>query len=161
MGPLVLESGAKFRGTSKLSLDARGRLTVPSKYREALGFGDSPQLIVTLEKQARCLLLYRLEEWEETEEKLINLPDWDPKVASVKQVMLLHATEVEPDNHGRILIPPLLRERLVIDRQVYLSGYGNYFQIWEESAFEATISSALETVKGDLSESPELQKLSI
>lgn len=157
----MFEGGAKFRGTTKLSLDARGRLTVPSRYREALAFDASPQLIITLEKQARCLLLYRMSEWEVTEEKLNNLPDWDPKVASVKQVMLLHATEVEPDSHGRLLIPPLLRERMEIDRQVYFSGYGNYFQIWQESAFETSISAALELVKGDLSESPELQNLSI
>lgn len=157
----MLEGAAKFRGTSKLSLDTRGRLAVPSKYRDALGFSGTPQLVITLEKQARCLLLYRLREWEETEAKLVQLPDWDPKVASVKQVMLLHATEVEPDGHGRVLIPPLLRERVGIDRQVYFSGYGNYFQIWQESAFDASIEAALGLVKSDLSESPELQKLSL
>jgi MraZ protein len=120
-----------FRGANRISLDAKGRLAVPTRYRARIEERCDNQLIITVDRD-RCLLLYPFPEWEEIERRFSRLPTLDRQARRLQRLMIGHATEVEPDAQGRILLPKELREFGAIDRQVMFIGQGNKFEIWDE-----------------------------
>lgn len=124
-----------FRGITALSLDAKGRMAIPSRYRERLLADGVEQLILTLDHRGQCLLLYPLPVWEAIERELIDAPNLLAVVDQLKHTLIGHATECEPDGQGRILLPGMLRELVGIDRQVALVGLGNKFELWDEVAW--------------------------
>ncbi len=124
-----------FRGITALSLDAKGRMAIPSRYRERLLADGVEQLILTLDHRGQCLLLYPLPVWEAIERELIGAPNLLAVVDQLKHTLIGHATECEPDAQGRILLPGMLRELVGIDRQVALVGLGNKFELWDEAAW--------------------------
>jgi MraZ protein len=125
-----------YRGVNTLSLDAKGRLAVPTRYREALARQCNGQLVLTVDRD-HCLLLYPLPEWEEIERKLVKLPSFNPQARRLQRLLIGHATECELDAAGRILLPPPLREFAGLDKDVVMIGQGNKFEIWSESAWNA------------------------
>ena len=100
----------KFRGASNLSLDAKGRIVLPARYRERLLEICQSQLIVTIDTQQPCLLIYPLPEWEKIEEKIENLPHFNPATRRIQRLLIGHASELEFDGNGRVLLPPSLRD---------------------------------------------------
>ncbi|MGB6977548.1 MAG: division/cell wall cluster transcriptional repressor MraZ [Gammaproteobacteria bacterium] len=125
-----------FRGISAVNLDAKGRMAVPSRYRVQIEKEANSQLIVTIDTEHRCLLLYPLPEWELIERKIEALPSFNPTARRIQRLLIGHATEVELDNNGRILLPPLLREYAAIDKRVMLVGQGKKFEIWDEGQWQ-------------------------
>lgn len=123
-----------FRGAAKLNLDAKGRLAIPTRYRDALRDSCESRLVVTVDRD-RCLLLYPQPEWLEIERKLINLPTFNKKVRAIQRLYIGNAQEVELDAQGRILIPPDLRQFASLDKRVALVGQGNKFEIWCEDVW--------------------------
>ena len=123
-----------FRGVNPLTLDAKGRLAFPTKYRERLLADCGGQLVVTVDRE-RCLLVYPLPEWEEIERRLLRLPTLDRKVRRLQGLLIGHATDVELDGHGRILLPAVLREIAALERKAVLIGQGNKFELWDEQAW--------------------------
>ena len=121
-----------FRGVNTLNLDAKGRMAMPSKYRERLLDQCGGQMIVTVDRSDACLLLYPLPEWEDIERKLVRLGNLNSQARRLQRLLIGHATEVELDANGRILIPPPLREFAKLDKRVALTGQGNKFEIWDE-----------------------------
>ncbi len=121
-----------FRGFSALSLDVKGRLAVPRRYRAQLEDLSNNALVVTLNPLDRCLWLYPLPEWEVIEAKLQDLSDFDRQSRRTKQIMRGYATDCEPDKHGRILLPQKLREFAGLTKPVVFLGQGNKFEIWDE-----------------------------
>ena len=91
-----------LRGPSKITLDAKGRLSIPTKYRDQIVAQCDGQLICTVEQRG-CLLLYPLPDWEETERKLIRLPSLNETAQKLKGLLMGYATELEMDGHGRVL----------------------------------------------------------
>jgi MraZ protein len=132
-----------FRGYTALSLDAKGRMAIPSRYRDKLLAGEGNQVIVTLDHRGHCLLLYSLPEWEVIEERLVALPTLDETAYQIKHALLGHATECDLDGQGRILLPAVPRALARLDRQVALVGLGNKFEIWDEAAWTARRDAAL------------------
>ena len=120
-----------FRGASKVSLDAKGRLAIPTRYRERLVIRCEGNLILTVDKD-HCLLLYPLPDWEELERKLVRLPSMNKVARRIVRIMVGYATEVEMDGNGRILISKELREFASLDRQGIFIGQGNKFELWDE-----------------------------
>ncbi len=120
-----------FRGASKVSLDAKGRLAIPTRYRERLLTRCEGNLILTVDKD-HCLLLYPLPDWEELERKLVRLPSMNKVARRIVRIMVGYATEVEMDGNGRILISKELREFASLDRQGIFIGQGNKFELWDE-----------------------------
>lgn len=119
-----------FRSSSNISLDSKGRLAIPSRFRERLmGIADGC-LVQTLNPLDRCLWLYPLPAWELIEEKLAELSDFDKQSRRTKQMMRGYATDCQLDSHGRILIPAELRNYAQLDRQATILGQGNKFEIW-------------------------------
>jgi len=142
-----------FRGVNTLNLDAKGRMAMPSKYREKLTAQCSGQLVVTLDLNDPCLLLYPLPAWEEIERQLVRLPNINPQNRKLQRLLIGHASECEFDNSGRILLPPLLRERVNLEKKVTLIGQGKKFEIWDEQIWSEQRDSWLtETDSDELSE---------
>lgn len=125
-----------FRGVSKVTLDAKGRLAIPSRYRERLESRSEGHLIVTVDLDY-CLLIYPLPDWEEIERKLIRLPSLNKDARQLQRLMLGHAAELEMDSHGRILLPRELREFASLVRRATLIGQGKKFELWDEDNWSA------------------------
>jgi MraZ protein len=149
-----------YRGVNALSLDAKGRLAIPTRYREALVRQCNGQLVLTVDRD-HCLLLYPLSEWEEIERKLVKLPSFNKQARRLQRLLIGHATECELDGAGRILLPLPLREFASLDKEVVLIGQGNKFEIWGEAAWTARRAEWL-TEGGDEGPLPsELESLSL
>src|SRR5712671_1092554 len=125
-----------FRGANKLTLDVKGRLVMPTRYRERLQELCGGKLVVTVDKD-QCLLIYPLPDWEEIERKLMRLPTLNPQARRLQRLMVGHATDLELDGHGRILLPPELREFAGLARAGMLIGQGNRFELWDETRWSA------------------------
>ena len=125
-----------FRGANKLTLDAKGRGVMPTRYRERLQEICGGRLVITVDKD-RCLLIYPLPDWESIERKLMQLPTLHPQARRLQRLMVGHATEVELDGHGRLLLPPKLREFALLTRDAVLIGQGTRFELWDEAHWEA------------------------
>ena len=121
-----------FRGANKLTLDAKGRMVMPTRYRERLQERCGGKLVVTVDKD-QCLLIYPLPDWEEIERKLMRLPTLNPHARSLQRLMVGHATDLELDGHGRVLLPPKLREFGLLTRDAMLIGQGSRFELWDEA----------------------------
>lgn len=124
-----------FRGGSTVNLDAKGRLAFPTRYRNDLTERCDGRVVLTVHDD-RCLLLYPFPDWDEIERKLVRLPNQNKRTRTLQRMLLGHATEVEVDKSGRILIPPRLREFANLEKRVVLAGLGNKFEIWNEEAWE-------------------------
>ncbi len=150
-----------FRGVNILSLDAKGRMAMPSKYRERLQTSGEGQLVVTLDMNEPCLLIYSLPEWEDIERKLVRLPSLNKQAVRLKRLLLGHASECELDSHGRILLPPALRDLVKLDKHVVLLGQGNKFELWDEQAWNARRDTWLSETESDQGLSDGLETLSL
>lgn len=127
-----------FRGINVITMDSKGRLAVPTRYREALTLTDSSSpLVVTIDTEETCLLLYKSSEWQIIEDKLQTLPSFNPVARRIQRLLIGHATDVELDSNGRILLPPLLREYAHLDKRVVFIGQGNKFEIWDETLWQS------------------------
>lgn len=121
-----------FRGANKLTLDAKGRMVMPTRYRERLLERCGGKLVITVDKD-QCLLIYPLPDWEEIERKLMRLPTLNPQARRLQRLMVGHATDLELDGHGRVLLPPSLREYGLLTRDAVLVGQGVRFELWDEA----------------------------
>lgn len=123
-----------FRGINNLALDAKGRMAIPARYRDRLAEGCGGRLIVTVDRD-RCLLVYPQHEWEIIESQLISLPSLNKQARLLQRLLVGHATEVELDSQGRILLPTMLREYAGLDKKCVLIGQGKKFEIWDEQTW--------------------------
>lgn len=126
-----------FRGINLINLDTKGRLAVPTRYRDCLQDVCDSQLILTIDTQASCLLLYPLPEWEQIEKKLQTLPTFNAAARRIQRLLIGHATELTMDDNGRILIPPLLRDYAKLQSKVMLVGQIKKFELWSEEQWES------------------------
>lgn len=151
-----------FRGSSSLSLDAKGRMAIPARYRDALQRAGGGTLVVTIAYRGHCLWLYALPEWEQIERKLIKLSDLSDTTYHLKHALLAPAHECEPDANSRILLPAPLREAVGIERQVQLIGMGNKFEVWHQAAWDRRFQEHIEKARnGGLEIPEELANLSL
>jgi len=148
-----------LRGATKVTLDAKGRLAIPTRYRERLAARCDGQLVVTVDTDY-CLLVYPFPDWEEIERKLMRLPALDKKARRLQRLMVGHATEVDLDGQGRILLSRELREYAGLDRHAVLLGQGNRFELWDEERWNATRDGWLNDVD-DAGLSAQLETLTL
>lgn len=147
-----------FRGIHRLSLDNKGRLSVPAVYRQRLLEAGDGQMVLTIDRD-HCLLLYPLNVWEDIERKLIQLSSTNKRARALKRLLLGHAEECCLDAGGRILLPGPLREFADLEKRVVLVGQGNKFEIWNEQAWRAWCDSALAGEDEDGEPMPDLDSL--
>ena len=148
-----------FRGATKVTIDAKGRLAIPTRYRDRLASRSNGQLVVTVDRDY-CLLLYPYPDWEEIERKLIRLPSLNKQARRLQRLMVGYATELELDGNGRILLSRELREFAGIERQAILIGLGNKFELWNDEIWNKKRDAWLSDEEdGNLS--AELESLSL
>ena len=121
-----------FRGVSSLTIDTKGRLALPSRYRDVLSEKSDNQMVITIDTQERCLLLYPTPDWEVIQAQVEALPSLNPTARRIQRLLIGHATDVELDSQGRILVPAPLREYAMLGRAAMLIGQGKKFEIWSE-----------------------------
>lgn len=150
-----------FRGINNLTLDAKGRMAVPSRYRERLLEICGGRIIITVDRD-HCLLVYPLPEWEIIESKLVNLPSLNKQARLLQRLLIGYATECEIDSQGRILLPAMLREFAGLNKKTVLIGQGKKFEIWDEDAWNESQGEWVESVKnGDDDLPAALENLSL
>ena len=150
-----------FRGANKVTLDSKGRMVMPTRYRERLNERCQGRLVVTVDRD-QCLLIYPLPDWEEIERKLVRLPALNKQARRLVRLMVGYATELEMDAHGRILLSRELREFAQLDRQAVLIGQGNKFELWDEERWNARRDEWLNGDDSDYADLPqELESLSL
>ncbi len=121
-----------FRGLNAVNLDTKGRIAIPTRYREQLQQDCESHLVVTIDTESSCLLLYPLYEWEIIEAKVQALPSFNQTARRIQRLLIGHATEIDMDGNGRILLPPLLRDYANLEKRTMLVGQGRKFEIWDE-----------------------------
>lgn len=134
-----------FRGASAINLDTKGRVTIPTKYRQALLDDCQGQLVCTIDTQQPCLLLYPLPEWEEIELKLSRLSSMNPHERRMQRLLLGYASEGEMDKSGRFLLGGPLRQHAKLEKQIMLVGQFNKFEIWNADIWQQQIELDIAT----------------
>ncbi|GKW12012.1 MULTISPECIES: division/cell wall cluster transcriptional repressor MraZ [Pectobacterium] len=124
-----------FRGATLVNLDSKGRLAVPTRYREMLNEESQGQMVCTIDLHQPCLLLYPLPEWEIIEQKLSRLSSMNPVERRVQRLLLGHASECQMDSAGRLLIANTLRQHADLKKEVMLVGQFNKFELWDEQTW--------------------------
>lgn len=131
--------GAVFQGASSLSLDAKGRLSVPTRHRDVLQATAGGQLTITRHPHG-CLMIFPRPEWEKFRDKIAALPmnaQW------YKRLFLGNAMDVDMDGTGRVLVSPELRAAAGIARDTLLLGMGTHFELWDKATHDAKEAEAL------------------
>ncbi len=131
-----IERRNMFRGSFEHTVDSKGRVSVPSKFREIIADRYEGRLVLAMDYD-RCLTVYPLEEWEKLEEKIRNLPTMKKEVRDFMRFLLASATECELDRQGRVLITPAHRQHAGITKNVTLVGIIDKIEIWDSKAWEA------------------------
>ena len=132
-----------FRGVQHINMDAKGRLAMPARQREPLLSRCEGQIVVTIDTQTACLVIYPLPEWERIEGEIQALPALKPAVKRFQRLVLGYATDIELDGSGRMLLPQSLREYAQLDKKLVLVGQGNKLEIWSEALWMAEREQAL------------------
>ena len=138
-----------FEGAAALSLDAKGRLAIPARHRDALLAASGGSLVLTAHPH-RCLLLYPAPAWQPIRDQILKASSLDPRTASIKRVLVGNARTEEPDSAGRILVAPELREYAQFEKTVYLVGMGSHFEIWSEAGWKRQNDLAAEALSGEM-----------
>ncbi|MGD8164629.1 division/cell wall cluster transcriptional repressor MraZ [Pantoea sp. FN0307] len=151
-----------FRGATLVNLDSKGRLAVPTRYRETLIEESEGQMVCTIDLHQPCLLLYTLPQWEIIEQKLSRLSSMNPAERRVQRLLLGHASECQMDSAGRLLLAGTLRQHASLTKEVMLVGQFNKFELWDEQTWYQQVREdidAEQTAQEPLSE--RLQDLSL
>ena len=107
-------------------------------------------IVVSIDTQSSCLVLYPLREWERIERDIQNLPTLNPAIRRFQRLVLGYASDLDLDSNGRILLPGALREYAHLEKRVVLVGQGNKLELWSESLWEAECEAALAAEEDDL-----------
>ena len=143
-----------FRGINAITIDGKGRLAIPARCREALG----EHVIVTIDIDEACLLLYPAKCWQVIEDNLQRLPSFNAAARRIQRLLIGHATDVMLDANGRILLPLVLRDYAKLDKQLVMVGQGNKFEIWNELSWQTRRQQWLdEESSGDMSLADEMK----
>lgn len=133
-----------FGGAHELSIDSKGRLAIPAKFRDLLSRHYTPSIVVTLDSRQK-ILMYPESEWEKVSRQLLNLKTAGNPVLQRYQNLLLHnADTLEWDGAGRILLSANLRKRVDFEKEVTLVGRANRLELWGREHWESEMTLALD-----------------
>ena len=125
-----------FRGFHTVNIDDKGRMAIPSRYRQRLTAEAEGNLVLTLNPLDRSLWLYPQNNWELIETKLASLSEFDKRSRRTKQMMRGYACDCQLDSQGRVLIPSELRGYARLQKQAVILGQGNKFEVWDQPSWE-------------------------
>ena len=118
-------------------MDAKGRLAVPTRYRDRLAESCGGKLVATISLMDKCLAVYPFPDWQRIEDEIKALPALDPQARAISHLLIGHATECDLDGHGRILLPQSLREFASLDKRVQMVGQVRKFELWNTYVWSA------------------------
>lgn len=151
-----------LRGTAAINLDAKGRLTMPTGYRDLLFAESEGKLVATIDINRSCLMLYPLSQWQIIEKKLMSLSDFEPGEAAVKRLILGNANNCDMDKNGRVLLPAPLRLHAGLEKKLMLIGQVNKFELWGEAQWQEQMQQDLDLARAlDFSSSNRLKELAL
>jgi len=130
-----------FLGEYAHSIDNKGRLTIPAKFRDQLATG----VVVTRNPSDRCLLIMPMSEWEILTEKVKTLPLTDQRSALLRRALFSAAEDLKPDRQGRILVSQRLREFAQIDAETIIVGMNSYIELWDPDTWDQQVLQQLES----------------
>ena len=134
-------------------------MVMPTRYRDQIAGLAQGRLVVTVDRD-QCLLIYPLPEWEQIERKLMSLPSLNATARRLQRLMVGHATDLPLDGHGRVLLPPELREFAKLGRHGMLIGQGNRFELWDEARWNERRDEWLASADGTSNLPGDLETLS-
>lgn len=124
-----------FQGEASISIDDKGRMAIPTAYRETLAAVCGNRLVVVYNPfDAHCLWLFPAGEWERVRDQVNALSSFNPAHRELKRKLVGAATPLEPDGQHRILLPPSHRQAAGIEKRAVLLGLGDKFELWSEEA---------------------------
>jgi len=147
-----------FRGFHTVNIDDKGRMAIPSRYRQRLTAEAEGNLVLTLNPLDRSLWLYPQNNWEQIETKLASLSEFDKRSRRTKQMMRGYAYDCQLDSQGRVLIPSELRDYARLQKQAVILGQGNKFEVWDQPSWEQQRDVWLSQIDAEDSEFSEALK---
>lgn len=134
--PTEKREGTVFRGRYEHTMDAKGRTSLPARYRDVLASISERRIVLTSGLDP-CLVAYTPPEWTAFEERLAKLPQFDRAVQKLRRIYVSGAVECDVDDSGRILVPPTLREHAGLEKDVLWAGSGKYAELWDKSRWKS------------------------
>ncbi len=125
-------------------------MALPARHRESVVAVSEGRLVVTIDMREKCLLLYPLPEWEVVQRKLESLSNIGEQARLLQRLLIGHATDLELDGQGRVLVPQMLRSYAALEKKLVLVGQGNKIEIWSDSLWQSRMNTWLSDGAGDL-----------
>lgn len=133
--------GGGFHGAAVITLDAKGRVAIPTRHRAALL--DGAETLVLSAHPEGCVLIYPESAWEPVRARVESFPSFNAQASWWKRLLLGMEEHVSPDASGRVLLPPALRHHAKLEREAMMVGQGRYFEMWDSAVWSTKLSQAL------------------
>jgi MraZ protein len=133
-----------FRGQFSHTIDVKGRVSLPARFRDSMLAGGDGRFVLTPAPFDPCLHLYPMRAWEEFEQKISELPSLDPNIVRFRRIYVSAATECELDKSGRVLVPPHLRDKAELAKDVLWAGMGRILELWSQERWDTALSMTAE-----------------
>jgi MraZ protein len=133
--------GGSFHGAAVITLDAKGRIAIPTRHREALRDGGAA-LVLTAHPEG-CVLIYPEPAWEAVRQRVEEFPSFNALASWWKRLLIGFEEHVAPDASGRVLLSPALRLHAKLERDAMMVGQGRYFELWDAGVWSAKLGHAL------------------
>ncbi len=135
-----------FKGIHTLNLDSKGRLGIPVTYRDHIMGLLKGSMVITIDTEEKCLLLYPQGTWSKIQNKINALPSFNKNARRIQRLLIGHAEDIDVDTSGRILISRPLRDYASLSKKVTLIGQGEKFEIWDQSFWNENVDKWREEV---------------
>ena len=142
VGNAGISGACVFRGVTALTLDSKGRLAIPAKFREVLQLRAGGKLVITTDSPS-CLLVYPAPDWDPIQQKLMSLSSFNVRTRDLQRLLVGNASDVEMDTAGRILIPAPLRKFAGLEKDIAMVGQGARFELWDEEKWETQMEKSV------------------
>ena len=129
-----------FKGIHNINLDGKGRLTIPTKYRNTISDQSNGNMVVTIDSEEKCLLLYPATVFSNIEKKINDLPSFTKNHRRIQRLIIGHAEDLELDSSGRILLSKPLRIVAEMSKKITLIGQGDKFEIWSDDIWSNRVN---------------------
>ena len=128
-----------FKGITNIRIDTKGRLTIPTKYRPIIHEQSNSKMVITIDSEEKCLLLYPSTSWKKIQQKINDLPSFNKNARRIQRLLIGHAEDLDLDGNGRILLSKPLRSFAEMTKQVTMIGQGEKFEIWSNDIWEKRV----------------------
>jgi MraZ protein len=129
-----------FRGQFLHSIDSKGRISLPARFRDVITVDNNQIVVITPAPFEPCLHAYPLPEWERLESRISEYSNLDPNIVRFKRLYISAAVECELDKNARIVVPQSLREKVGLDKDVFIAGMGRNFELWNKAKWDVALT---------------------